>query len=164
MRTWWVAVVAAGALAGCGGGEVTTLQAGDNTFAGLDTTVVEEVLASRVAKERVAGDEPTVAAARYQGMVRNFIACRSALSSYREWVTTGIAPQLPAQPTPSYPAPTAVDMDRDIKAFQDDLASGDITLLRDALTNPTGCGNWIPATPGDQDGPTIADVVKGTTT
>jgi hypothetical protein len=54
-------------------------------------------------------------------------------------------------------------MDRDIRAFEQDLASGDITLLRDALTNPSGCGSWIPATPGDTNGPTIAEVVNGDT-
>lgn len=163
MRTGLLALVVAASIAGCGNQD-TTLQAGDQTFAGLDATVVKEVLESRVAEERVAGDEPNVAAARYQGMVRNFIACRSAYAAYREWVSSGVAPKLTTQPVPTYPAPTAIDMDRDIQAFQDDLASGDITLLRDALTNPTGCGNWIPASPGDQDGPTIADAVIGTTT
>lgn len=149
-------------LAGCSGNDDAAVSVTDKVFAGLDGAVVNEVLDSRVAKERVAGDEPAVAAARYQGMVRNFIACRAALSSYQKWLATGVAPELPDQPVPLYPAPTAVDMDKDIDQLKRDLASGDISLLRDRLTNPSGCGNWIPARPGDEDGPTIADTVNGT--
>lgn len=148
-------------LAGCSSGGDDVPSASDRTFAGLDAAVVEEVLASPVAQDRVAGDEPAVAAARYQGMVRNFILCRDALAAYREWVSTGVAPELTAQPVPTHPSPTAVDMDRDIQTVQQDLASGDITLLRDRLTNPSGCGAWVPATRGDQNGPTIAEVVEG---
>lgn len=149
------------ALAACSAGENSAPAVSDKTFSGLDATVVREVLDSRVAKERVAGDQPAVAAARYQGMVRNFIACRAALAAYQTWVASGVAPELAAQPVPAYPAANAVDMDREIQGIQRDLASGDITVLRDSLTNPTGCGVWIPAKPGDQTGPTIADVVKG---
>jgi hypothetical protein len=156
-----VLVVAAG-MAGCSGGDSSTsISASDKIFAGLDSAVVLEVIESKAAKERVSGDEPAVAAARYQGMVRNFIACRSALNSYQKWITSGVAGEFPEQPTPTHPAATAADMDKDIETFKSDLASGDITLLRDHLSNPTGCGSWIPAKARDESGPTIADVVKG---
>lgn len=156
-----VALIAAASLAGCSSSDSGAISANDKTFAGLDPLVVQEVVASTLAKDRVAGDERAVAAARYQGMVRNFTACRSALSAYQQWLTSGVAPEFPPQPVPAYPAPTAADMDNDIEAFEQDLASGDITLLREHLTNPSGCGNWIPAEPGDEMGPTIADKVNG---
>lgn len=156
-----LASVMAVVLAGCSLSNDETPSTSDQAFAGLATDVVEEVLASPVAQDRVAGDEPAVALARYQGMVRNFIMCRDALAAYREWISTGVAPELPPQPVPAYPSPTAVDMDRDIQMVQQDLASGDITLLRDRLTDPSGCGAWIPAEQGNYNGPTIAEVVEG---
>lgn len=146
---------------GCSGDEQGAISPSDKTFAGLDPAVVREVVNFPAAQDRVAGDAEAVAAARYQGMVRNFVACRSALATYQAWLSSGVAPELPNQPTPTYPAATAEDMDNDIAAIKRDLASGDITLLRDRLTNPSGCGNWIPAEPGDAHGPTIADAVNG---
>lgn len=146
---------------GCSQKDSNTMSPSDRTLAGFDPAVVREVVNSAAARERVAGDEQAVAAARYQGMVRNFIACRSALSAYETWLSSGVAPDFPRQPVPTYPVPTAVDMDNDIAAFKKDLGSGDITLLRDRLTNQSGCGNWIPAKPGDISGPTIADTVNG---
>lgn len=148
-------------IGGCAGSNDPGVDPSSRAFAGLDSAVVREVVNSKIAKDRVAGDEATVAEARYQGMVRNFIVCRSALKSYEDWLQSGAAPELPAQPKPTYPASTAADMDKDIEAFKQDLKSGDITLLRDHLTNQSGCGNWIPAKPGDANGPTIADVVNG---
>lgn len=145
----------------CSSGEGSAIEPSNRVFAGLEPSVVREVVKSKAARERAAGDEKEVAAARYQGMVRNFIACRAALQSYETWLQSGTAPRLSTQPTPTYPSPTAPDMDKDIAAIEKDLASGDITLLRDRLTNPTGCGNWIPAKQGDEAGPTIADVVNG---
>jgi hypothetical protein len=156
-----VPLIAVAGLAGCSASDQGAISPSNKSFAGLDPDVVSEVVNSRVAKDRVAGDEQAVAAARYQGMVRNFIACRAALSAYQNWLTSGVAPEFPRQPAPNYPAATAADMDKDIEAFKKDLASGDITLLRDRLTTPSGCGNWIPAKPGAENGPTIAETVNG---
>jgi hypothetical protein len=146
--------------AGCSAARSDQLSAADAVFSGLDTAVVVEVLASPAARSRVQGDDPEAAKARFQNMVRNFAACRSALTIYRTWVATGVAPPFPKQPQPEIPAATAGDMDSDIARFTRAAASGDITVLRDELTNETGCGAWIPAAPGDVDGPTITDVVK----
>ncbi|MEI2777729.1 MAG: hypothetical protein V9G19_17535 [Tetrasphaera sp.] len=138
-----------------------TPEAGDPVFAGLDSAVVNEVLASPAAQQRVEGDDEGAAKARYQGMVRNFIACRSALSVYQTWVATGEAPAFPDQPRPTNPSATAKQLDQDIQQLRDHASSGDISLLRDDLTTESGCGHWIPAKPADPSGPTIADVVNG---
>lgn len=148
-------------VAACSTTQASEFTASHPVFAGLDTAVVEEVLSSPAARQRVEGDDPSTAQARYQGMVRNFTACRSALKVYQEWLATGVAPSFPPQPTPANPASTAADMDRDIERLTKDAASGDISLLRADITNPSGCGAWIPANPGDADGPTVADVVNG---
>ena len=145
----------------CSSQEEGKLTASDPTFAGLDAVVVQEVLANPVAKQGVAGDASDATRARYQGMVRNFSACRAALSVYQEWSRTGVAPVFPKQAAPLNPSPWAADMDADIKRFKTELTSGDISLLRDALTNESGCGAWIPAKSGDISGPTISDVVRG---
>lgn len=147
-------------LAGCSAKADSELSASDPTFAGLDSEVTKEVLASPVAEDRVAGDDPAVASARYQGIVRNFVLCRDAYASYKTWLKSGESPGLPRQPNPTNPAPTAGDMEADIKLFRDDLDSGDISLVRERLSSANGCGGWIPATPGDLSGQTIADAVK----
>lgn len=146
------------ALAACS--RDTSLGPSDPVFQGLTQSVVQEVLASPSAKQRVEGDDPETAKARYQGMVRNFIACRAALSVYQGWVKQGTPPALPSQPKPTNPVSTAADMDGDIARFKESIASGDISLLREQLTNDSGCGAWIPAVPGRVSGPTIAQVVK----
>lgn len=157
---WAVAAVTMTTLVACAGPR-PPITPDDSVFAGLDSVVVSEVLDSPIAAERVDGDDAAAAAARYQGMVRNFTACRSALKAYEEWMNSGIAPTLEPQPVPSSPSMWARDMDDEIEGIERDLRSGDITLLRDRLTMSSGCGNWIPATPGDVSGPTIADVVNG---
>lgn len=138
-----------------------TISAQDPAFAGLPHELVAEVLESPVAKQRVAGDDEALAKARYQGMVRNYSACRAALAVYQEWVRSGSPPAYPPQPRPSNPASFAEDMDRDIANFRQLARSGDISLLRQELTSDSGCGAWIPAKPGDPSGPTISDVVRG---
>jgi hypothetical protein len=130
-------------------------------FAGLDREVVVEVLASPAAQARVQGDDAETASARYQNMVRNFVACRSALQVYQEWVRLGVPPAFPRQARPEHPAATARDMDSDIAQFVKEATSGDISMLREELTSDTGCGAWIPARTGDASGPTIADVIRG---
>lgn len=147
------------AMAGCSPG-VSTPTAHDAVFEGLDASVVAEVLDSPVAAERVAGDDEGMAKARYQGMVRNFVACRSALDVYQEWLRTGVAPAFPAQPKPVNPAAYAEDMDKEIVGFERMSEGGDISVLRQELTSDSGCGAWIPAKPGDVSGLTISDVVR----
>lgn len=139
----------------------TSISAQDPAFSGLPHELVAEVLESPVAKQRVAGDDEALAKARYQGMVRNYAACRSALGVYQEWMRTGRPPAYPPQPRPNNPASFAEDMDRDIAHFQQLARSGDISLLRQELVSDSGCGAWIPAKPGDPSGPTISDVVRG---
>lgn len=145
-------------LAGCSG---TPVQVGAPAFEGLDPVVVAEVLGNPAAQARAQGDEPAVALERYQGMVRNFTLCRDALQAYQTWQRTGSAPALAAQPQPANPASTAKDMDADIERVTGILASGEISLLYDELTRDSGCGDWVPASPGDPQGPTVADVVEG---
>lgn len=137
------------------------VRADDPLFAGLDAGTVSEVLGSPTVKDRVEADEPAEAKARLQNIVRNFYACRSALAVYQEWLKNGKAPAFPTQPMPTHPAMWAEDEDRDIEGFRRDASSGDISVLRTDLTRADGCGDWIPAKPGDTAGPTIADVVRG---
>lgn len=153
------ALVLLSGLAGCTAG-IGTVAADDPAFAGLDPAVVKEVLDNPVAQERAKSDDPTDERSVYQGIVRNFIGCRSALAAYQEWVHTGTAPPLPDQPKPTNVMPSNRSMQVAIKLWQDALASGDISLLRANLTNESGCGVWIPAKPNDVNGPSVADVVN----
>lgn len=156
-----VAVMALLLVGGCAGSS-DVLEASDPVFAGLDPAVVQEVLSSDAARDRVAGDDPATAASRYQGMVRNFSFCRSALEVYETWMRTGVAPEFPSQDVPENPAASADTMDREIRRVERLVGGGDISLLRADLTNENGgCGVWIPANPGEPEGPTIADVVNG---
>lgn len=158
-RAATLAIGIASVLVGCASG--ATPPADDPVFAGLDPVVVAEVLASPVARDRVAGDQGDEERARYQNMVRNFSACRSALAVYQQWVKSGSVPAFPAQPRPAHPAMWAADEDADIKNFQRLAAGGDIAPLRAELLDSQGCGGWIPAKPGDVSGPTVSDVVRG---
>jgi hypothetical protein len=148
-------------LGGCAGGS-SGLSPDDPAFSGLPAAVVMEVLDSPRAHEAADGVERANILPMYQGMVRNFVLCRSGLKAYQEWVSTGSASALEPQPKPDRPlAFSDKDMNADIARFRQHLASGDISLLQSELTAPTGCGDWIPAKPGDATGPTIADVVNG---
>ena len=155
------AIILVAAVAGCADSRADMPSSSDPVFVGLDRSVVEEVLSSPVAQDRVAGDAPEVARSRYQGMVRNFVLCRSALAAYQSWLREGQAPPLPEQPEPLNPASSAASIARATNTIESLLASGDIELLRNELTNTAGCGEWIPASPGDLAGPTISDVVRG---
>ena len=148
----------AGACSSPDGAKVT---ASDPAFAGLDSVVVQEVLTNPKAIENLAGDSDVDMRARNQGMVQNFSLCRAALDVYREWLRTGTAPIFAKQAAPVNPSQWAADADRAVEKFNKEVASGDISLLRNDLTNETGCGVWIPAKAGDISGPTIADVVRG---
>jgi hypothetical protein len=142
-----------------GAGKVT---ASDPGFAGLDAALVQEVLTNPKAIEKLNNLSEGDIRSLDQGMVRNFSLCRAALDVYREWLRTGTAPILPKQAAPLNPSSrSATAMDSALKQFNKDLASGDISLLRNDLTNESGCGVWIPAKAGDISGPTIADVVRG---
>ena len=138
------------------------VSADDPIFVGIDHRVAEEVLASTAVKERTQGDDEATTKMQLQGIALNFVLCRQAYAAYREWVTTGTQPSLPRPVRVQQPIRAAYSQyRRDRQMFGEELASGDIDVLRSHLLNDTGCGVWIPAKPGDQSGPTIADAVRG---
>ena len=148
------------ALAGCSAGS-PTLTPDDPLFAGLDRATVVEALESPTVTENLSGLDEAKMRAVYQNVVRNIYACRSALGVYQEWVRTGKAPTFPAQPTPTTPAMWSQEEDDDIVYYRKLATSGEIASLRSELLDENGCGNWVPAKPGDVNGPTVRDIVRG---
>jgi hypothetical protein len=134
-------------------------------FAGLPAAVVAEVLANPKAQANIRIVPPEDTARRatlWQGMVTDFVQCRALLGVYRTWTATGKAPQAPASLVPTTPTEDTLRESQIVDSFyRSEIASGDIRRLRSDLLNESGCGVWIPATPGDVTGPTIADVVRG---
>jgi hypothetical protein len=153
-----ILMMVTGACSSADSGKIT---ASDPAFAGLDAAVVQEVLTNPSASEKLKTTSDADKRALSQGMVRNFSMCRAALDVYREWLRTGTAPIFAKQAAPANPSQSAIFADRTLKEFNKEVASGDISLLRNDLTNESGCGVWIPAKAGDISGPTIADVVRG---
>jgi hypothetical protein len=152
--------LSAALLAGCTAGPPTPTP-DDPLFAGLDRATVVEALASPTVKEAVEGEDRAMMEAHLQNGVRNIYACRSALAVYQEWVRTGTAPAFPDQPTPTHPAMWSEDEDADIANFRKLAKGGEIASLRSELLDEGGCGNWVPAKPGDLSGPTVGDIVRG---
>ncbi|WP_431836137.1 hypothetical protein [Cellulomonas sp. Y8] len=154
-----MAALAAGLLlTSCGQSEPSE----DSTvFDGLDSSVVREVMDSPVAWGKVLQEEEQTRDSMAQGIVRNFIQCRSAFDAYRSWVTTGAAPDAPTLPEathPIEPANTAIVQAQEyIEAAID---SGEPAQLRDFLVGEATCGEWIPVEEGRPDGPTIEDAVE----
>lgn len=133
-------------------------------FEGLPKDVVSEVLANPSALANVAiwpEDEVEGRNALWQGMVINFTQCRQMLSIYQESRTTGRVSSLPDLVLPSRPVGdvmvTAHQVD---SSYRELLAQTSSSQLAEFLMNESGCGVWIPAKPGDVDGPVIADVVE----
>lgn len=135
------------------------LSAADPIFAGLDPAVVSEALAHPQLKENWEG-LPDDDKARAQNAVRNFANCRASLWVYQEWLRSGKAPSYPPQARPTNPQKWAADMDREVELSTKLASGGDISALRADLVNESGCGSWIPAKPGDINGPTVGDVVR----
>jgi hypothetical protein len=153
-----LAVVAC--LSGCSG--PAPLDGSSPAFAGLDPRVVTEVLENPTAARKISEEPESTRDSMAQGIVRNFIVCREFLSAYETWLRSGVAPSSPPLPTPSNPLdPSASGWAQEYQNYAGPLNSGDISELKAALTNESGCGVWVPAKPGDVSGPTIADVVTG---
>lgn len=138
-------------------GRSVNIDASTPIFTGLDPTVVAEVLSNPVAEQKIKEEPDETKEMLAQGMVENFIVCRQFLHAYQAWQRTGTAPPTPEAPKPVSPRS---DWTGEFNAYAEPLRSGDIGQLRDALTNESGCGVWIPAKPGDVSGPTVAQVVK----
>jgi len=155
-------------VAGCSSGPVVLSPDGDY-FEGLDPAVVEEVLASPVAVSQI--NQDCLAEEDYersgQAVVLRYTYCRELLRVYEEWLTTGTQPEWHSPTMPTFPRvgtagyPIDEGWDLILDYTEEVLASGDIELLRFELVNPNGTCAPDPAKPGDINGPTIADVVKG---
>ena len=123
-----------------------------------------EVLANPVAVGKIEEETtPSSQASLAQGIVINFITCRSVADVYQNWVRTGVRPELPALPPVSEPQQPAYDdavqMQSRLEGLMD---SGDPAQLRSYLTGVSSCGHWIPAESRDVSGPTIEDSLQGT--
>lgn len=138
--------------------------ANSSLFEGLPEKVVVEVLENPRALSNVAiwpTDESVQRNALWQGMAINFTQCRQMLGIYEIWSRTGEPASLPELVLPSNPAGDVVASAKLVDtAYRKLLAEGRLSELAAMLTNESGCGVWIPATPGDVNGPLIADVVK----
>lgn len=163
-RSWKMLGMGMGLLllaGGCGGD--SGMQPNDDTFVGLDSALVREVLENPAA-EGTLGDVPGKDAkeSMAQAMVINFGVCRDAHRVYRDWVSTGIRPQLSALPEPGNPRdPGWSDWQVSYADLVARVDSGDPAELRFWLTALGSCGRWIPAVPNDTEGPTIAEVIEG---
>jgi hypothetical protein len=132
-----------------------------DVFAGLDPTAVSDVLGSRAAHDNVAILQADDRNSMWQGMVGNFSLCRDMLATYSIWLSTGTPPDdLPSPRVPMRPEPSFPDVETSYEFYRGLIRSGDASQLRAALTNPSGCGAWVPAEPGSPDGPTVADAVR----
>jgi len=156
-----LSIILGGLLSACGA-DASKPANTDPIFAGLDPAVVQEVIASPVAADRVSGLQGDQALTLWQGMVRNFTLCRSGYQGYKTWVKTGQPVPLVKQPAPTHPGHN-LDTDEITlteKAYRQAIQGGDISSLRGLLTNDSGCGSWVPAEAGNANGPTIAQAVK----
>jgi hypothetical protein len=97
-----------------------------------------------------------------QASVRNMIFCREELHIYQGWAATGQPPAITPGPVPAHPLePGSAAIVQDYTRLKAAVRSGDPRQLQVELTGNGSCGQWVPATPGDPSGPTIAQVVKG---
>ncbi len=147
-------------LGACSSADVASADA--DHFAGLDPTVVAEVVDNPVVAQRLDEEPPETRASLAQGIARNFIVCRDAFRVYQDWITTGAPPPLAPLPIPDNPVePSNTVWEREYEALQARIASGEPQQLRFWLTAEGSCGQWIPANPGEPQGPTIGDVIEG---
>jgi hypothetical protein len=132
-------------------------------FAGLDPGVVKEVLGNAQAQANASINPVGERDQLWQGEVMNWVMCRQMFNAYMAWTAGG---QRPAEPTldqrPTHPVSAHIvsEVQSDYRWYGEGIAANSITQLRDALTNQTGCGTWVPAKPGTK-GPVIGDVVRG---
>lgn len=144
-------------VAGCSSGG-QTYGASSPVFEGLDSSVTAEVLANHEALDRIKMTTKDHRDSLAQGVVENFVECRSAYRAYKSWILSGQQPELDPAPRPSNPKePSHADMLVTHKLVQDAIDSGDPGSLRSYLLNESGCGVWIPV---EKSGQTIAEAVK----
>lgn len=157
------AALAALLVAACSGNADASVESVDaRVFAGLDPVVVQEVLDNPIAMGKINEEPEDSRESMAQGIVRNFEVCRDAAAFYSEWLGTGEKPDLAPLPVPEDPRePSNSAWDADYGLLTAAADSGDPQLVRDWLTLVGSCGQWIPATPGDVNGPTIAEVIEG---
>ncbi len=130
-------------------------------FEGLDREVVAEVLSDPVAAQKIEEEPEETKASMAQGIVRNYEVCRAAFRAYHEWTTTGRAPELAPIPVPASPEePSNEAVARDYSSVKAAILSGEPQQLRTRLTAEGSCGQWIPAEPGDREGPTIKEAIE----
>ncbi|MDO5503569.1 MAG: hypothetical protein Q4G67_10390 [Actinomycetia bacterium] len=128
----------------------------------MDPVVVREVLENPVAMESIEMEEELDARdSMAQGIVANFMTCRDVARVYEEWSATGTPPPFAAWPEPTKPLAWYRWEPGQRERLEGAVDSGDIEALRVFVTSESGCGNWIPATPGDINGPTIRDHILG---
>lgn len=162
-KTWPLVAGLALLLVTACGNSGTTVTADDPVLAGLDPALVQEVLNNPSAKQNLQDTRDDEAATRSlaQGMVTNFSDCRTAARLYQSWKRTAKAPALPSFVTPSSPVePANWGMKQFRSEVKSALDSGDPQNLVGLITGESSCGEWIPATPGDVNGPTIAQSLK----
>lgn len=160
MKTWFITLVAA-LVAGCGQFGAVDISAESSALAGLDGAVVAEVLANPIARQRINEEPEATRESMAQGIVRNFIVCRSAHDAYRTWIGTGIAPEPPPLPEPTNPIdPSAGNWVAVHASLVDSIQSGEPDRLRSWITGNGSCGVWIPAIAGQPDGLTINDAIE----
>jgi hypothetical protein len=153
-----------GSSTGSTAGSSTTgkLLAGASYFQGLPPSVVAEVLANPTQKLNFLGMSGKPEQSLAQAAVRNMIFCREELHVYQWWVTKGQAPEFTSGPRPAHPLqPGSTAIAQDYAGLRAVVAAGDLRRLKSELTSSGGCGQWVPATPDDVAGPTIAQVVSG---
>ena len=115
------------------------------------------------AEQNALGDDPADRDSMWQGEVGNFLVCRQMLTYYESWRDAGTAPPvLPTPRVPTHPEPSFHDLQAAYAFYYGEIRTGDISRLREDLTNGSGCGAWVPARAGDANGPTVADVIRET--
>ncbi|MDR3202281.1 MAG: hypothetical protein LBT54_04015 [Bifidobacteriaceae bacterium] len=93
----------------------------------------------------------------------NFDVCRSVYRTHNKWIITGVRPELGPPPEPAHPVEPSYSAGEwePENLLEPAMESGDPQGLRDYLTSNGSCGQWIPLTPNDSGGPTIADAIEG---
>jgi hypothetical protein len=145
---------------GCAKDEVK-LTAESEIFAGLPNEIVQEVLAHPLEKASIEEEPSENRENLAQVRVQVFWACRAEYDIYQAWLTTGIAPTMPAVPAPEHPANGPFTMGDEQKDVQAIIDSGDPDELKDWLTLEGTCGKHVPLHPNQPTGPTIKDAIEG---
>lgn len=140
-------------------GSSGTLSADSPIFDGLPQQTVEEALANPHLQRNLEGDEDQQRQQSIaQASVRNIIYCREQLRIYETWLTTGTPPEPTRPPVPDDPLePGNAAIEQDYAMLENAIESGDPSVMKQRLTANGSCGQWVPATPGDTEGPTIAE-------